>query len=178
MNIVRLKEDGTLHLKDRPISDDGLTCLGFQVELASGCTLRSFFLLLESHRALQRLNPFIPSYFEQYRKSPAHSCIFPGVDYLALGRIVEMTGYPGPASIRIYVSLDGIVQGRSCAIKSAGIQQLLDMPLQLGRLQHRVFGDQVDTLEFDTVFNLFELIDGICWELSFHNLPEQCRLNG
>ena len=50
------------------------------------------------------------------------------------------------------------------------------MSLKLGRLKHVVFGDKVDIFEFDTVFTLFEFIDGITWELSFHVTPEQCEL--
>ena len=42
-----------------------------------------------------------------------------------------------------------------------GLENLLDMPLKLGRLRHIVFGDKVDTLEFETVYSLFEFIDGV-----------------
>ena len=50
------------------------------------------------------------------------------------------------------------------------------MPLRLGKLRHVIFGDLVDSFEFDTFFNLFELIDGIAWDLSFHNRPRACQL--
>ena len=36
--------------------------------------------------------------------------------------------------------------------------------------------DRVDIFEFDTVYTLFELIDGIAWELSFHGTPKQCEI--
>ena len=50
------------------------------------------------------------------------------------------------------------------------------MPLKLGMLKHIIFGDKVDVFEFDTVFSLFEFIDGIVWELSFHGTPKECAL--
>ena len=49
-------------------------------------------------------------------------------------------------------------------------------PVRLGSLRHVVFGDSVDVFEFDTVFTLFEFIDGIAWELSFQNTPITCEL--
>jgi hypothetical protein len=50
------------------------------------------------------------------------------------------------------------------------------MPLRLGKLKHVVFGDKIDVFEFETVFSLFEFIDGVAWELSFHGAPEACEL--
>lgn len=176
MNIIRLNRDGTLSSKKRIIEEDPLSCLSLQVELAIDCTLRSFFFLLTSHPVLQRLNAFIPTYLAEIEKCPRYDCRLPGVAFLVLQRIVEMTGFPGNAAMRIYITLEGMQKEGARVIKSAGLAQLLDMPLQLGRLKHTVFGDQVHSLEFDTAFTLFELIDGICWELSFHNLPENCRI--
>ena len=56
------------------------------------------------------------------------------------------------------------------------LDSLLDLPLKLGKLKHIVFGDRVDIFEFDTVYTLFEFIDGIAWQLGFHAAPEQCEL--
>jgi hypothetical protein len=50
------------------------------------------------------------------------------------------------------------------------------MPVALGKLRHVIFGDRADRFEFDTVYTLFEFIDGIAWALSFHNAPEQCGI--
>ncbi len=173
---IFLDQDGTLYRKDQPLTDDPLKCLGAAVTLAPACTLRSFFRMLIQYKSLQQLNDFIPDYIAEYRRSPEKECLFPGVQWLGLNRTVEMTGYPGTPTIRIFVSLDGHDALGRCPIKTAGIEHLLDIPLRLGRLTHSVFGDQVDTLKFDTVFNLFELIDGICWQLSFHNWPESCKI--
>jgi hypothetical protein len=56
------------------------------------------------------------------------------------------------------------------------LENLLDLPVKLGRLKHVIFGDRVDIFEFDTVYTLFEFIDGIAWELSFHGTPKQCEI--
>ena len=79
--------------------------------------------------------------------------------------------------MQLFVSLEGISGETVSPIKSYWLENLLDLPLKLGKLKHLVFGDKLDTFNFDTVFNLFELIDGICWELSFHNLPAACRID-
>jgi hypothetical protein len=56
------------------------------------------------------------------------------------------------------------------------LASLLDLPFKLGKLKHIVFGDRVDIFEFETVYTLFEFIDGIAWQLGFHVTPEQCEL--
>ena len=50
------------------------------------------------------------------------------------------------------------------------------MPLRLGLLKHVVFGDRVDVFSFETVYTLFEFIDSIAWELSFHGTPRECKI--
>ena len=87
-----------------------------------------------------------------------------------------MIGFPGQPRLEIYNSLCGIRAGKTFEIRSFHLENILDMPLQLGRLKHIVFGDKVEIFEFDTIFNLFELIEGIVWELSFHATPRECAL--
>jgi hypothetical protein len=86
-----------------------------------------------------------------------------------------MIGVP-KKRLEIYSAIRGMHKSDSVEIRSLQLTSLLDMPLKLGRLKHVVFGDRVDIFEFDTVFTLFEFIDGITWELSFHVIPEQCEL--
>jgi hypothetical protein len=49
---------------------------------------------------------------------------------------------------------------KSVPIKDFQVDMLLDTPVRLGKLKHVIFGDQVDVFEFDTVFTLFELVEG------------------
>ena len=97
------------------------------------------------------------------------------LDYLEFSKTVEMIGVPDKR-LEIYSSLIGLHASEASEIKSMQLAHLLDLPLKLGRLKHIVFGDRVDIFEFDTVYTLFEFIDGIAWELSFHVTPEQCEL--
>ena len=158
------------------MSGDLLPFLGYQVVLDPDYTLRCFFMMLERFPELARLNPFGASFLSHYHTCPQQDCRIDAIDRLALTRMVEMVGYPGSPNMHIFVTLEGLLGNKTCDIKAYWLELLLDVPLRLGRLKHRVFGDKMDTFDFDTGFNLFEVIDGICWQLSFHNLPEQCRI--
>ena len=87
-----------------------------------------------------------------------------------------MIGFPGQPRLEIYTSLKAITGAERSEIRDFPLACLLDMPVRLGPLRHVVFGDSVDVFEFDTVFTLFEFIDGIAWELSFQNTPITCEL--
>jgi len=153
-----------------------LAGLARQVELEEGYTLRSFFRMLESYETLVCLNTFFPDLMDQYRQGPSSGCQTGGIEELVLEKTVEMVGFPGEPRLEIYRSFTGSSQGRSVPIKAYQVDMLLDMPLRLGKLKHVVFGDQVDVFEFDTVFTLFELVEGIAWELGFHGTPRECRI--
>ena len=175
MYAVSLKRDGTIHYKQSAVDSDVLKYLSFQIELEEGYTLRSFFEMIGKYALLGKLNSFLPTYTEQYLACPQQGCESEALDYLAFTKTVEMIGYP-EKRLEIYSSITGIQKNETVEIRSLQLNSLLDMPLKLGRLKHLVFGDRVDIFEFDTVFTLFEFIDGIIWELSFHVTPEQCQL--
>lgn len=175
MNQITLQADGRLRFGDQAIEADPLRYLGFEVLLEPMCTLRSFFQSISRHPGLKALNPFLDSFLEYCQQCNPDGCICQEIDHLALWRNVEIIGHPPPARMELSVSLKGFRGPDRCDIRPYWLENLLDMPLKLGRLNHVVFGDTMNTLQFDTVFNLFELIDGICWQLSFHNLPAICR---
>jgi hypothetical protein len=176
MNQIRLNQNGSISFKGQTTEKDPLLFLGFQVELDTGYTLRSFFMMLETYPLLSRLNPFSSSYMDQYQACSKKKCICEGVDYIELGKTVEMTGFPGEPSMEIYSTFKGAGSGNTVDIRSYWFDNLLDLNVKLGKLKHVVFGDTVETFEFQTVYNLFELIDGILWALSFHNMPSACRI--
>jgi hypothetical protein len=93
-----------------------------------------------------------------------------------LEKTVEMIGFPGEPRLEIYRSFNGWQDGRSVSIKDYQVDALLDMEIQLGQLKHVIFGDQVDVFEFDTVFTLFEFVEGVGWELGFHGTPKECQI--
>ena len=170
-----LKKDGAIYHKDSVVHSDVLQYLSYQIGLEDPYTLRSFFEMVAKYELLGRLNSFLPTGIEQYLNCPIQGCESDSIDHLEFSKTVEMIGVP-EKRLEIYSSVRGICQSDSIEIRALPLGSLLDMPLKLGKLKHVVFGDPVDIFEFDTVFTLFEFIDGITWELGFHVIPEQCEL--
>lgn len=175
MYAVSLKRDGTIHNGQGAVNSDVLKYLSYQIGLEEAYTLRSFFEMIDKYALLGKLSSFFPTYIEQYLNCPDQGCDSEAIDHLEFAKTVEMIGYP-EKRLEIYSSIHGIRKNDTVEIRSLQLNNLLDLPLKLGRLKHVVFGDRVDIFEFDTVFTLFEFIDGITWELSFHVTPEQCEL--
>jgi hypothetical protein len=176
MESVRLNSDGTIDEVPKKDQAALLACLARQVELAQGYSLRSFFKMLEAHEALIHLNAFIPDLLEQFHQGADEGCRVSGIDWLVLEKTVEMVGFPGEPRLDIYRSFCGWCKGKSVQIRDYQVDMLLDMPVRLGKLKHVIFGDRVDVFEFDTVFTLFEFVEGIGWELGFHGTPRECHL--
>ena len=176
MNLITLKNDGSFVENNKAVESDPLMFLSYQVDLGEGYTLRSFFQMFEKYALFAKLNSFLPDCLQQYMASPKRDCTSPEIDYLEFHKTVEMIGFPGEPRLEIFNTLCGVRGKDICELKSFHMQSLLDMPLKLGMLKHIVFGDKVDVFEFDTVFSLFEFIDGIVWELSFHGTPKECAL--
>lgn len=176
MNSVILQQNGDIVADHTNDPGEPLVYLSYGVELASRYTLRSFFRMIDAYPLLARLNPFFPGHLEQFHACPPDNCNLGEYDALEFSKTVEMIGFPGDPRLEIYHSLKGISGGEALEIRSSRLEGLLDVPLRLGKLKHVVFGDRVDVFEFDTVFTLFELIDGIAWELSFHGTPEACEI--
>ena len=175
MNVVTLKKNGAINLNGETVRSDAIELLSFQIRLETGYTLRSFFEMLDKYKLLAKLNAFFPAFTKQYQNCPEQGCATVLVDYLEFNKTVEMIGAPDKR-LEIYNALTGVHVSEVSEIKSMQLDSLLDLPLKLGRLKHIVFGDRVDIFEFDTVYTLFELIDGIGWQLSFHATPDQCEL--
>ena len=175
MNTVTLKKDGSINRDGKAVGSDALDLLSFQIALEEAYTLRSFFKMIDKYKLFVKLNAFFPTFTELYHSCPEQGCNAGLLDYLEFSKSVEMIGVPDKR-LEIYNSLFGVHASETSEIKSMQLDSLLDIPLKLGRLKHIVFGDRVDIFEFDTVYTLFEFIDGIAWQLGFHATPEQCEL--
>ena len=175
MNTISLKRDGTIHYRQRTVDSDVLKYLSYQIGLEERYSLRSFFEMIDKYTLLVKLNSVFPTFIEQYLDCPEQGCDSATIEHLEFVKTVEMIGYP-EKRLEIYCSIRGIRKNDAVEIRSLQLNSLLDLPLRLGKLKHVVFGDRVDIFEFDTVFTLFEFIDGITWDLSFHVIPEQCEL--
>jgi hypothetical protein len=175
MNTVTLTSSGGL-IADGMAVDRPLMCLSAQVGLADDCTLRSFFRMITAYPLLSELSPFFEALLEQYRRNPPGGCTEASVSRLLLTKTVEMIGFPGKPRVEIYHCLYGVQGEERLEVREFPLETILDAPLKLGRLKHIVFGDKVDVFEFDTVFTLFEIIDAIVWELSFHGTLMACEI--
>ncbi|MEE4354999.1 MAG: hypothetical protein V2I97_00915 [Desulfococcaceae bacterium] len=175
MNRITLNADGKI-TGEQPVNSNPLKYLNQQVELAADFSLRSYFRMLDHYQYIGEINEFFPVIREQYRECPAQGCIWEDIAYLEFAKTVELIGFPSEPRLEIYHVLRGIKDEKEHKIKSLLLENLLDIPLRLGKLKHIVFGDKVDIFEFETVFTLFELIDGIAWELSFQDGSNFCGI--
>jgi len=173
---ITLKNDGAIVENNRSAAGDPLIFLSYRLELEKDYTLRGFFRMLEKYAPLVKLNAFSPDCLQRYRACPENRCVTNEIDGLQFHKTVEMVGFPGDARLEIYNSLCGVRGPDTCELKPFHLESLLDMRLKLGKLKHVVFGDKVDVFEFETVYSLFEFIDGIIWELSFQGTPKQCAI--
>jgi hypothetical protein len=178
LNTIVLNTDGSITVREGEAESRPLRRLACRIDLAEGFSLRSFFEMLSTYPVLAELNPFIPELMRRYGDCPAHGCNGGFFDFLEFGKTVEMIGFPGEPRLEIYPVFHGRSGSEAVEIKSFEMGMLLDVPVALGKLQHVIFGDKTDRFEFETVYTLFEFIDGIVWALSFHNAPVQCGIGG
>lgn len=175
MNQATLKPNGMLDVEGTLITSKPLNYLGYGLQLAADCTLRSYFHMLNTYAPFSQLGDFFEILEKQITQCPDDGCVWPDLECLEFSKTIEMVGYPGEPRLDIYTALRGIKDGSAEEIRALPMEVLLDMPLRLGRLKHVIFGDSVDTFVFDTVYTLFEFIDGVAWELSFHGTPPECQ---
>ena len=176
MNTVTLSPEGLLLVDGQTVNGRPLRFLNAKVLLAADCSLRSYFKMIDHYPIFVDLNEFFSACMESYRSCPAGDCRDPSLDYLLLTKTIEMIGVPGPPRLEIYHSLYGVQDSQLSEVRFYPLQTLLDVPLRLGKLKHVIFGDRMDMFEFDTVFTLFEFIDAIVWELSFHGSIQACEI--
>lgn len=177
MKTIRLEIDGSIYVNSLPAEKPGLLALlGDRILLAKEYCLRSYFKMLEKYPELQALSEFLPDMLERYLGMDGKTDECRAMAQLEFAKAIEMIGFPGKPRLELYNSLRDATEGNRLDIRSFNLSGLLDVPLRLGKLRHIVFGDQVDVLEFETAYTLFEFIDGIAWELGFHTTPGECDI--
>ena len=176
MDTVTLAVAGGIIHQRREVTTSPLGYLGGQVDLEAGYTLRAFFRMMDRYPVLADLNDFLPALAAEARSAPPGCGPAPRLDGLRLTKTVEMIGFPGKPRLEIYNAFHGTAGGEMVDLRPFQLTALLDTELTLGRLRHIVFGDKVDIFEFQTVFNLFEFILALAWELSFLQSPGSCEL--
>lgn len=201
METVRLTRDGRLAGSGEVRVTDPLPALSFALNLEEGCTLRSFFQMLRLYPDLLKLSGFLPAALADAEKCPLSGCHSDEIFLLAVGKTMELIGFPGKPRAEIYLWLRGLAAPLAgAAPDSAGaeagrpegflaglmeanreirfipLELLLDTPLFLAGLKHVVLGDVDRSLFCETRFTLFEVIDGLAWELGFRGGSQQCSI--
>ena len=199
METVRLTRDGRLvGPGDVPVTDP-LPALSLAISLEEGCTLRSFFLMLRRYPDLLKLSEFLPAVLADAEKCPVSGCLSDDISLLAVGKTMELIGFPGEPRAELYLWLRGLAAPSGGAVPPsldaeqpgvflAGLMEanreirftpleiLLDTPLFLAGLKHVVLGDVDRSLFCETRFTLFEVVDGLAWELGFRGGSQQCSI--
>ncbi|NNG00464.1 MAG: hypothetical protein HKM93_13845 [Desulfobacteraceae bacterium] len=176
MDTITLQADGYLNLDGKKVEASPLVHLGAMISVEKKATLRSYFYMLSKYPQLQELNSFFPTILDMYHQCDHHSCRNDQFDFLELTKTIEMVGFPGEPRLEFYQSFHGTRGEQTFEIRDYDLSTILDMDIRIGRLKHVIFGDRMDVFKFDTVFTLFEFIDGIAWELGFQWAPTECQL--
>ena len=176
MRELRLFPDGTMRTAEGATVVDPLPCLGDAVQLEPGFSLRSFFAMLGRYAVLMRLGDFLEGAVAEAAACPPRGCVTPLLGCLEIQKTLKLIGFPGDPRLEIQTAFHGLAGTAIQEIRFFSYDKLLDMPIRLGKLKHVVLGDTVSVLEFDTAYGLFELIEGVAWELGFHHVPQNCTI--
>lgn len=185
MTQIRLTTQGSIARTEQHVAHtdatDILACLSVRTELETGFCLRSFFGLVQAYPELTRMNPFLHAAVQEAASCSQSGCVTPDFTQLVLAKTVELTGAPGEPQMNVFTTFRGRIPDSpdGCCygeIRFHRLSVLLDLPIVLGRLRHVVFGDRTSMLECDTTFTLFEIIEGIAWELGFQGGSQHCSL--
>jgi hypothetical protein len=183
MEILQLKENGQIFKRGKMITSPVFRYLSDTITLDRDFKLISFFRVIKLYPELEQLSDILKTLLSMAFQSGAPGVMSdtPGVksdeiDHLTFYKTISMKGFPGEPGIDIYNSLKGVKQDEFIDLKFFQIASLLDHKIVPGRLEHIIFGDAQDTFSYETFYTLFELIEGICWEMSFNFNPKQCAL--
>ncbi len=201
MDTVQLTRDGRLvGPGDVPVTDL-LPALCLALSLKQGCSLRSFFQMLRLYPDLPKLSAFLPAALAEAEKCPESGCLNDEISLLAVGKTMELIGFPGKPRAEMYLWLRGLAvsPGQTAPGHAATeaeprefslaelmeanretrfvpLEILLDTPLYLAGLKHVVLGDVDRSLFCETRFTLFEVVDGLAWEFGFRGGSQQCSI--
>lgn len=197
MEQVLMNREGKLFGQTGETVLDPMTALSSALALDGSCSLRSFFFLLKNYPDLQRISGFLPKALDDVADCPASGCLHDEIEALVVGKTMELIGFPGEPRAELYLWLRGLARpetpeeadapGASLRtlpalmeahrdIRFIPLQLLLDTPLLLGGMKHVVLGGVNRDLHCATRFTLFEVVDGLAWELGFQGGSQQCSL--
>ncbi|OGR13639.1 MAG: hypothetical protein A2097_09795 [Desulfobacula sp. GWF2_41_7] len=153
-----------------------LKLLGKPIELDKEFTLKSFFLMLDHYPELKQISEILDSLLTIISGKGGIEGKTSEIETLVFYKTIEIHGFPGKPKLTVYNSLKGVVNKKAEDLKFFHPETLMDHTLTLGKLNHIVFGDKEDIFRYETFYTLFELVEGIAWELSFNFNPLQCSI--
>ncbi|MFH2091595.1 MAG: hypothetical protein ABIJ31_04455 [Pseudomonadota bacterium] len=176
MEMILIHADGKITKNNRDITSCVLELLGNHIRLVPEFTLASFFMMIQKYPDLKKTSNVLPSLLDIVLKHDALSPKTSELDSLLFHKIIEIRGFPGSPSLNIYNTLKGVCNKEDKELKFFHVETLLGHTFKLGKIKHVVFGDKEDIFQYETVYTLFELVEGISWELSFNFNPLQCSI--
>jgi len=178
MEKISLTKEGLILKKNIPVTGNVFSLLSHTIVLAPGFTLASFFSMVSKYPDLIKMSELLDTFLTM---AAAGNGQFPQtreIEGLVFYKTIAMKGFPGKPGIQIYNCLKGIKDNQTKALKFFQMESLLEHELILGDLKHVIFGDGQDMFTYETCYSLFELIEGITWEMSFNFNPLQCSIRG
>lgn len=176
METILIHKNGTLSKQGKRVTDSVLKLMGNSICFEDGLTLGSVFKMLNTYPDLLNLSDVLESLLQIAQNNPAPGYKTDELDSLVFYKTIEIKGFPGKPSLNLYNSLKGVSAKGRVDLKFYHIEALLDHTLKLGHLEHVVFGDKEDSFSYETFYTLFELVEGIAWELSFNFNPLECSV--
>lgn len=176
MHRLNIKKCGTIFEGQSAVSGNPLRFSGSAVSLEPSFTLASYFLMLNAYPELQQLSEMIPALMEIAGPHLEHPEKEETLTGLVFFKTIEIKGDKLPPELTLYNQVKGKDDHGLKNLKFFHIETLLGHHLSLAPLEHIVFGDTQDTLQFDTFYSLFEFVESIAWQLSFNFNPLQCSI--
>ena len=129
----------------------------------------------ESYPLARELVPGLGDALAEAEACPASGCRYPGLEALRLGKRVELTGFPGTPRVDVYLAVEG-VGDELPELRFFRLRDMLDTPLQTGTARHVLLGETATALDAETSFTVFDLLEGMGWELGFQGGSLTCNL--
>ncbi len=178
MEKLMLTTEGKIMKRGKPLSRSALGVLSHLVELEQDFTLSSFFSMIRNNEILIQLSELLEPLLDMADGTVDGYPKTREIEYLVFYKTIAMKGFPGKPGIEIYNSLKGVKGDEILGLKFFQMESLLGHQLCLGELKHIIFGDSQDMFTYDTHYSLYELREGVSWELSFNFNPLQCSIRG
>jgi len=176
MEKIVLHENGSITKKDKKIISSVLRLLGNHIEMDEEFTLGSFFMMINQYPDLKDISEILEGLLGIVKANNETWVKTPKLQSLLFYKTIEIKGFPGSPSLNFYNTLKGVYEKKIQDLKFFHVEALLGHKVKLGKLNHVVFGDKEDLFQYETFYTLFELVEGIAWELSFNFNPLQCSI--